>query len=265
VKLPNISGLVGVGKAFVMANRPEILFGASIVTTVASVVAAARGGYKSGQQVLVQEYGLEDGMIPKREELSTKEKAQLTWINYLPAAGLTVGALGATTGLHIVHVKEKKALAATALMAIEEVKKEAKKYEEALHDAGMTIKDDEKSLEAASDEKGVARVLNGDGEIEERYLVRDAKTQRTIWSNKSIIDEAILECNEQLSPQGDGDCELNFFYTQAGFNNIPDGGDLGWSGEKLALTWKNVVLDDGRPAREFTFRPAPRTGAQRKS
>lgn len=277
MKMPNVAGLFTVGKAIVSAHRPEILFGTSVVTTVAAVVAAARGGYKSGQQVLEAEMALaaspeppfdtfQDYYATLKEQgpkLSNKEKAQLTWLNYLPAAGLTVGSIGATTGLHIVHVKEKKQLAAVALLAIDEVKKEAKKYEDALHEVGMTIKDDPASLEAAADEKGVAKVLNTDGEIDERYLIRDGKTQRTIWSNKRLIDEAVIECNEQLSPGGEGDCELNFFYTQAGFANIPDGGDLGWSGEKLSLSWKNTVLDDGRPVREFAFRPAPRPSLDR--
>lgn len=256
MKLPNIGGLVGVGRAFVMANRPEILFGASVVSTIAAVVAAAKGGYEARGIV-------DQAQLDRVEPLTLKEKANLTWLCYLPATGLTAGALGSTTGLHIVHVKEKKQLAAVALLAIDEVKKEAKQYEQALHEAGMTIKDDPKSLEAAADEKGVAKVLGTDGEIDERYLIRDGKTQRTIWSNKRLIDEAVIECNEQLSPGGEGDCELNFFYTQAGFANIPDGGDLGWSGEKLSLSWKNTVLDDGRPVREFAFRPAPRPALDR--
>ena len=256
MKLPDFRGLMTVGKAFTMAHRPEILFGTSVVTTVAAVVAAARGGYKAR--------GIIDAAQAERPEpLTRKEQVSLTWLCYLPAAGLTVGSLGATTGLHIVHVKEKKALAATALLAIEEVKKESAKYEKALHDAGHTIMTDEKSLEAAADEKGVTRVIGSDGEIEELYLVRDKKTGRDIWSNKARIEDALIELNSQL--QGEGDAELNFFYTYAGFANTEDGGNQGWSGDRVTLKWGNTVRDDGRPVREFSFQPAPRLDAQSRA
>jgi hypothetical protein len=79
VKIPNPTGLISLGKAFIQANRPELLLGASIVSTVSGVILAARGGYKSGQQVLQQE-------IDTKTEMTTREKAKLTWINYLPAA-----------------------------------------------------------------------------------------------------------------------------------------------------------------------------------
>src|SRR5690348_4725881 len=122
-----------VGKAVMAAHRPEILLGTSLVSTVAGMVTAARAGYKSGQQVMAVEYNLEGQ--DKTEVLSVKEKTQLTWINYLPSAGIGMAALGATTGLHIVHVKDKKAMAAAALMAIEEVRKNADDYVNDVRDA----------------------------------------------------------------------------------------------------------------------------------
>lgn len=250
MKMPNIAGLAGVGKAFVMANRPEILFGASIVSTVAAVVSAARGGYKSGQQVMEAE--LTQG------PMTNKEKAQLTWINYLPSAGLTFAALGSTTGLHLVHVKEKKALAATALLAIEEIKKESEQYQSSLKQLGVALTDDPAALEAAADEDGVARVTNSDGVIDELYLVRDAKTGRDKWTNKLAIDEAVNTVNAILGKNGD--CDLNTFYSHAGFADIEDGTEIGWSGGPISITWKTVERDDGRPVKQFTFRPAPKSG-----
>ncbi len=268
MKLPNIAGLVGVGKAFVAANRPEILFGTSIVTTVAGMVASARAGYKSGQQVLIEEMEIDTSLDYKVKELSVKEKAQLTWINYLPSAGIGAAALGATTGLHIVHVKEKKALAATALLAIEEVKKQANEYAEDIRasvEENVKLTDkkrdaiNESIIEKKADRNGgIALVSNGDGEIEELYLVRDAKTQRDKWTNKQNIEEALLEVNRRLAK--DGDCSLNTFYAFAGFNDVPDGEDIGWSGEEVTLKWEQGVRDDGRPVRAFIFQPAPKSG-----
>lgn len=257
MKLPNISGLYGVGKAMVAANRPEILFGTSLVTTVAAVVAAARGGYKSGYTVAEEDI---KNLAVGGERLDRKDIAKLTWINYLPAAGLTGGALGATTGLHLVHVKEKKQLAAIAVLAIEEGKKEAQKYkQEVLELVGKTEDpEDPKENKKAAKKGSLIAVENSDGRREELYLVRDAKTGRDIWSNKLRIENAMLELNQRL--QNDA-CELNQFYKDAGFNGIPDGEEFGWNkGEYVGLEWPDelvTITDDGLPVRSFRFATEP--------
>lgn len=242
---------VSVGKAFMSTHRPEILLGTSIATTLGAVVAAARGGYKSGQEVLRAEYTDLDLVSSdgKAKTLSTKEKAELTWMNYLPSAGLTAGALGSTTALHFVHVKEKKALATAALSAVEEMKKGIIK---------VTDEETAQMLEGRADEEGIAKVQHSDGVIEELYLVRDDKTGRDIWSNTIRIDEAVNSVNKWIAKNGD--CELNTFYSAAGFEQTPDGDDWGWSGDFVELSWDLVLKDDGRPVRRFKFRTPPKEG-----
>lgn len=254
MNIPNIGGLLTIGKSFVMANRPEILYGASVVSSVVSVVAAARGGYKSGQEVLLKEQ-------TENRVLTTKEKANLTWINYLPAAAGTLGSLSATTGLHLVHVQEKKMLAAACIMAIDEVKKEAGNYEQSLKKLGFTMDDSPEALDAVADEDGVAKFVGGDGVVEEKYLVRDAKTQRDRWATKLEIENAINSVNSYLATEGSA--SLNSFYTLAGYNDIPEGEVLGWSGKpNLSIKWDTQIRDDDRPVRQFSFRPAPKEGFQ---
>lgn len=255
MKLPNPAGLITVGKAFVSANRPELLFGTSIVTTVAAVVAAARGGYKSGYAIAEEDIKQQ---VVGGEKLNRKEIAQLTWLNYLPAAGITAGALGSTTGLHLVHVKEKKQLAAAALIAIDQVQKEATAYKkDVLDSVGLSPTEDPKDLDKASKKSGVAKIVHTDGEIEELYLVRDEFTGRDVYSNKHRIEEAIIDLNNQLV-YGEA-VDLNTFYSYAGYGNVPLGDDYGWqSGERVDVRWlDNTNRDDGRPVRPFTFRPAP--------
>lgn len=246
-----VSTGVNVGKAFLSTHRPEILLGTSIVSTIGAVIAAAQGGYKSGQQVLRAEFSDLDLESPegKSATLSTKEKAELTWMNYLPSAGLTAGALGSTTALHFVHVKEKKAIATAALSAVEEIKK-----------GTIKVTNDETAamLEGRADEDGVARVEGTDGVIEELYLVRDDRTGRDIWSNAGRIEDAANQTNKWIARNGD--CELNTFYNVAGFEQTPDGDDWGWSGDFVELTWDTVLKDDGRPVRRFKFRTGPKEG-----
>lgn len=265
-KLPNIKGITSLGKAAMAAHKPEILFGTSIVTTLAAVVAAARGGYKSGQEVLIAEFPHMNLLDETHVPLDVKEKIQLTWLNYLPSAGLTGAALGSTTGLHLVHVKEKKAIAAAALMAIEEVKEQSKAYVDEVIEAVEKNTDPETAQKISDDVidpdgDGKVNVQNTDHTVEELYLVRDGKTGRDIWSNERRIDEAVLNINNWVTKHGD--CDLNTFYSNAGFESIPEGDDWGWSGSFLELKWDEVKRDDGRPVRRFTFRSEPEKGYDR--
>lgn len=261
MKLPNVTGLFKLGKAFTMAHRPELLFGASIVSTVSAVVAAGVGGYKSGQQVMKAEYPQYDYLDAEHFPLSPKQKVQLTWLNYLPAAGLTAGALGSTTGLHIVHIKEKKALAAAALMAIEEIRGEAEAYKDEILEV-VSDPDKKPSEKVKAIEKGLE---NTDGEVGERYLIRDPITGRDIWANKAQIEEAIVEVGNIMN--GSGDASLNNFWEQAGWGRLPLGDEMGWSGVIPSISWADDfgrpishVRDDGRPARGFRFLTEPEKG-----
>lgn len=254
ISLPNVKGLVVLGKTVLQAHRPELLFGASITATLAAVGLAAKGGYEARGKV--DEKEAEVG-----RPLDTKEKVSLTWLCYMPAAVTTVTALGSTTGLHIVHVKEKKALAQTALGVIEEIKESAKEFAE--ENGGPLTKDQqEKVLEKAGGKKGAVLVEGSDGEIEELYLVRDPVTGRDIWSNKTRINDAMVEVCNIIN--GQSHASLNDFYDEAKWGRLPDGNLVGWSGTLPEIAWHDEngqpitgVRDDGRPWRGFRFRPTP--------
>lgn len=258
IKLPNIKGLMTIGKAAVAAHRPEILFGASVASTLGAVVMAAKGGYESGRKI-------EQIETAELRVIPVKEKIQLTWLNYLPAAGLTAGALGATTGLHLVHISEKKAIAAAALMAIDEIKNEANDYKEQVLEI---VSDDKKTHEEKKEEVEEVsnRVFNTDGELSELYLIRCPITGRDIWSNKARIEEAMVEVGNCMNASSMA--SLNTFWEQAGWGRLEGlGEELGWSGVIPAISWHDQfhrpiagVRDDGRPWRGFRFLPEPEKG-----
>ena len=270
IKLPNIVGLVQVGKTLLSAHRPEILYGAACASTLASVGLAAVGGYKSGQDVMRAEYSDLDLVSPdgKTTPLSTREKALLTWKNYIPAAVGTIGAVGSTTGLHVVHIQEKKAMATAALVALEEAKKSAKDYiEDYKASVEENVKISEKKsedIEAALKEKqadrngGILRVEDSDGVTEDVYLIRDEYSGRDFWSNKNRVDEGVNEFNNQMNGTGHG--SLNDFYENVGLQKIPSGNDVGWQNWFMEIVWSASVRDDGRPIRVMAFRAAPDKG-----
>lgn len=276
MKLPNIAGIVGVVKTFTMANRPEILLGTSLTATVGAIVLAAKGGWDARgivddermSRVASPEPPFDTFLEYKEEfekdapEITVKEKIQLTWLCYMPATIAGATALGSTGGLHLVHVKEKKALVTAGLAALEEVKKEALQFEK--DNLGVVSNDEKQKIleERAQNtpigEEGNSHVQSSDDYVEEMYLVRDGRTGRDIWSNQHRIEDALIEVNSVLN--GSGNVELNYFYTKAGFNSVPDGLNCGWSGALVDVQWEETKRDDGRPVRVFTFRPTPSPG-----
>jgi hypothetical protein len=261
MRIPNIKGLASVGKTFFMANRPEILLGASLVSSIGGAILAGKGGYEARGKVDAAE-------VEKGEPLDVKEKIQLTWLCYLPAAITVTTAVGSIGGLHLVHVKEKKALATAAMAAIEEIKKEAKEFEKEnlgiLSNEEKNLVLEERANKAPTDDGHVA-IQNTDGEITELYLVRDPVSGRDIWSNKARIEEAIVEVGNIVN--GSDDASLNSFYEHAGFGRLDSGEELGWSGVIPWISWTDEsgniisgVRDDGRPWRGFRFSPDPKRG-----
>lgn len=279
---PRLKGLVKIGRSFVAAKRPEILFGTSVVSTVAAVGLSAKAGWDARGDV---ERLRADRVFEEQEEwfsnylqfseamdnspqLSRNEIAELCWRRFVPAGVATLTSLTSTTGLHLVHVKEKKQLAAVAMSAIDEVKTQAEQFAKDVHDSvkenvDITPEQEEKIhnslMEKNADRNGgVAMIQHTDDSLEEFYLVRDAKTGRDIWSNEARIERAMNETNAVITKQGD--CELNHFYSMAGFGLLPDGDDWGWSGRTVDLRWDLTIRDDGRPVRRFTFRSEPEQG-----
>jgi len=262
MRIPNIKGLASVGKTFFMANRPEILLGASLVSSIGGAILAAKGGYEARGKVDAAE-------AEKGESLDVKEKIQLTWLCYLPAAITVTTAVGSIGGLHLVHVKEKKALATAAMAAIEEIKKEAKEFEK--ENLGVLSNEEkQKILEERAENTPVgefngAHIQNTDGEIEELYLIREPVSGRDVWSNKARIEEAIVEVGNIVN--GQADASLNNFYECAGFGCLPSAELVGWSGVIPSISWHDEngqaitgVRDDGRPWRGFRYVPAPQRG-----
>lgn len=269
MKMPNIGGLLSVGKTVLAAHRPEILFGASVVATIGSTVLAAKGGWDARGIVDQENADRQSGTTINEhvaEPLTKREIANLTWHCYTPAALTCLSAVGATTGLHIVHMSEKKAMAAAGLAAIDEIKREAKEFER--ENLGVVSKEErDKVLEERQKNTPIgadksSHIQYGDGEIEPMYLIRDHKTGRDIYSNQRRMEEAIIGVNQILS--ANEAVELAQFYQNAGFAETEDSYEVGWNaGELVELKWDITVRDDGQAVRIVNFRPAPSEGFRR--
>lgn len=265
MNIPNLSGLtklVGIGKAFVMANRPELLFGASVTATIGSVIMAARGGYQARGLII-------DAEMDKGGPLQLKEKVQLTWLCYMPAAITTLGAVGATTGLHLVHVQEKKALATAGLAALNEARGELTAYKEK---ALALIEDDEKSADEKKQELEAVSSWREDVPWSSEFTPSDGTYQcwddlanRPFRSNKELIRRASEVLLAEIHKHGKAN--LNLMYDELGMSESQLGQQLGWAREDVQgyggkdgldfVQFSLTEMPDGSSATAFWFREAP--------
>lgn len=257
MRLPDIKGIVNLGRTVVMANRPEILLGAAIASTIAAVALAAKGGYDSGKFIAhVESENLANGYPPPTKA----EIVQLTWQNYVPAALCTATALSSTGGLHWIHVREKKALVATGLAAVEEARTELKAYIDDLKDS-VEENTTPKTLDKIKDgvvEKQIDRFeRHGDGVLEPHYILRDRHSGNHFYGNRNDVIDAVTELNRSIVDNGDAN--LNTFYNHAGWNDTDHGNDVGWSGgQRVTVRWSLATREDGTPVAQFQLEPAPK-------
>lgn len=261
--------IFGIGKAFVMAYRPELLYGASVVSTVGSVVLAAKGGYEARGRVEEAQNATASLATPGTP-LTIKEKALLTWTCYIPAAIGTVSAVGSTTGLHLVHVKEKKAMAAAGLAAINQAREEMQAFKE----RAIELMDDE-SKTPEEKKEAISDYLEGeDREWNTEYVPTDGVypcyddlANRAFRSNRELIRRAGEVLLSEINKHGRAN--LNLVYDELGMSESQIGQQLGWTKEEVQgyggkngmefITFGLTELPDGSSATAFWFREPPTT------
>lgn len=267
----DLSSAVSTAKHVITANSPVLLVGTAVAGVVATGVLAARGGYKARGIVdeermrrvaspeppfdTFQEYY--DTYVQKADPLTVKEKAQLTWLCYAPAALTGASSIGATFGVHMIHTKRHAAMAglyAAASMKLDDYKEEAEKL--------LTPKKTQELNDAVAqkvvDREGFENhevIITNDG----NELCYDEWSGRWFLSSMNKIEQAVVEINKKLNEEGEA--TLNDFYDKLGLKGIAMGVNYGWpGGTLLEARFGAVQTPDSRSAISFWFHNEPQEG-----
>lgn len=248
----NLSRGLKTVQSVITANSPVLLVGATITGVVATGFLAAKAGYKA--RGIVDAAQAERG--PEAEPLTTKEKAELTWLCYAAPAITGASTIASCMGVHLIHTKRHAALA--GLYAITAGKLDD--YKDMAEEALGTKKQQEfqdrmaqKAVDGAPFDNRQVMTTGG------HELCFDTWTSRYFMSSMSEIADVVNKCNELLID--DGELDLNTFYERLGLDGVPWGLDFGWSRaktNKIAVNYGNVTAPDGRPAIAISFRHDPR-------
>jgi hypothetical protein len=243
----NVSRGLKTVKALVTANSPVLLVGATITGVLATGVLAARAGYKARGIV-------DHAQAAQEEPLTTQEKVSLTWLCYAPAAITGVSTITSCMGLHFVHTKrfaEMAGLYAITSGKLDDYKEEAEKLLGSKKSQQLNDVMGQKSADETPFVNNEVYLTEGGTQ-----MCHDDWTGRWFMSNMNLIDAAVNECNAILIDNGD--LELNTFYDRIGLPPVPQGTDLGWSGDKIGIIYGNINTKEGVPALSISFRSDPK-------
>lgn len=258
-------------KTVITANSPVLLVGATITGVVATGVLAAKAGYKArgivdeekarrGAEAVADKtfdtYLEEKAAYEAAADLTTREKAELTWLCYAAPAITGASTIASCMGVHLIHTKRHAALA--GLYAITAGKLDD--YKDMAEEALGTKKQQEfqdrmaqKAVDGAPFDNRSVMMTGG------HELCFDTWTSRYFMSSMSEIADVVNQCNALLID--DGELDLNTFYERLGLEGVPWGLDFGWSKaktDKISINYGNVTAPDGRPAIAISFRNDPR-------
>lgn len=239
-------------------NSPAILTALSVSGAITSVYLAAKGAFAAARIIDSAE---EENAIKLEEEgteyvpLTTKEKAELTWKVYIPAA--TCLAMTVTTTICANRVSERRAAAMASAYAFAEksfkeyrektLKKTSKPKEQAIRDEIVQDR-----VEANPPGATVMALAAQQGSV----LCWDKWSDRYFVSDMESIRKAVNDFNHELI--NSTHLSLTEFYHLIGMTPIGSSDDLGWdSNDKLELNYTTALTKNNIPVLAIDFANRP--------
>lgn len=233
-------------------NSPAILTGLGVTGTLTAVFLTGKATLKAAHILQVAE-----NLRGEDQELDFKQKFEMTWKCYVPAAGSTVLAIACMVAANHVGVRRAAALASAyniAQRGFDEYKdkvieKLGEKKEQSLRDElaqdRVTRNPPNKST----------MIVTGGGE----HLCKDEWSGRYFECEVETIRGAVNEINFQIIHQDYA--SLSDFYDILQLPHTQESDELGWNTEKkLEVDYHYTSDDKGRPCLAIEFTTVPVRG-----
>lgn len=235
-------------------HSPTILTAISVTGTLATAYLTGKATLKAAE--IIEENKSSDP-TSENYEITLKQKAELVWKQYIPAAGVAVVTIACMVAANRIGARRVAALATAYTIAekaavaykdkvIETI---GKKKEEAVRTA---IAQDEVDRHPISRE---TVYIEGGGSD----LFRDSWSGRYFNSSKMALEKAELAINNQLN--NDYSATLSDFYDLVGLERTDESDMIGWNSDcKLELEFNWASTADDRPCGVVRFRTVPYRG-----
>lgn len=223
-------------------NAPTILSGIAATTTVATAIFSAQGSFKASK-ILASEERRRELETVKPEPLTTKEKIELVWPCYVPAA--TTGVVSVTCIILANRIGSRRAAAMAAAYAMS--RDAFAEYKDKVVEKLGERKESKLRDELAEDQ--IRRnpntreiIISGPNEV----MCYDSITGRYFKSNVETLRKAENDVNRQILQ--DMYASLSDFFSFVGLSQTPYSDEVGWNQDhKLELQFSTVLSEDNVP------------------
>lgn len=259
----SISSLAHKAQEMVGDHSTAILTAVGVVGTVTTAVLTGRAAFKASQIIDAKrkwdvwyrgpESALEvDDRIDLPSELSTKEKAELTWKLYIPAVGAGATTIGAIIFANRIGAKRTVAMAAAYGLSDRKFSEYKEKVKEKLGDTKETKIVDEIAQDRVNNKPPERVVIIGSGDV----LCFDASTGRYFMCTHEKIQKAQNEVNREIINHST--CSLSTFYDMIGLPPTRYSNDVGWNmNHHLEIVHSLTMSPDDRPCLVIDFSVEP--------
>lgn len=226
-------------------NSPAILTAIGVVGTLGTAYLTGKATLKASELIRAEERQISldrTGQPDNHFTLTRKEKAQLLWKLYLPAAG--VAALTVTCIIGANRIGTRRAAAMAAAYSLSErafteykhkvVEKLGEKKEQQVRDEVAQDRVNRNPLSANE------VIFTGKGKV----LIYDSISGRYFESSKSEIEKAEIAINKQILD--DMNATLYEFYELIGLAPTPYSSEVGWNCDNmLEVRFSSTIAEDG--------------------
>lgn len=238
-------------------NSPAILTALGVTGTLTAVFLTGKATFKAADIIALEnEHILQNpGTVNTNyEALSAKEKTNLVWKLYVPAAGTAAMAVACIIAAN--HVGTRRAAAIASAYTLSEkafVEYKGKVLEKLGEKKEQTVRD-----EIAQDRVNKNPPAKSTLFVTEDGLVPclDTHSGRYFKSTRQRIDQAVLDTNFQILHEDYA--SVSDFWERIGLAKTASSDEIGWNTNgRLDIEYATAMTDDGKPCLTVGFRSVP--------
>lgn len=233
-------------------NAPTVLSGIAVTTSVATAVLSAQGSFRAARILRIEELR-RDLETLQSEPITLREKVDLVWICYAPAAVTGVISVTCIICANRIGTRRAAAMAAAYTMSRDAFAEYKDKVVERFGKGKETkIRDEIAADQIRNNPNDREIIISGPNEV----MCYDSITGRYFKGNIEALRKAQNDVNRSILH--DMSAPLSEFYSLIGLPQTPYSNEVGWNSDHaLELQFTTVLADDGTPCLSINYETYP--------
>lgn len=248
----NLTDLVTKFGKVLSDNAPTVLSGIAVTTSVATAVLSAQGSFRAARILRIEELRRELETVDP-EPITLREKVDLVWICYAPAAVTGVISVTCIICANRIGTRRAAAMAAAYTMSRDAFAEYKDKVVERFGKGKETkIRDEIAADQIRNNPNDREIIISGPNEV----MCYDSITGRYFKGNIEALRKAQNDVNRSILH--DMSAPLSEFYNLIGLPQTPYSDEVGWNSDHaLELQFTTVLAEDGTPCLSINYETYP--------